>query len=75
MQAEGLFKSKPKPVAAPEPVVESPKKKDATLSNEKDSPDAMDFSPTSAELTDMQRQNYNSVKHEEKKQHDREEKK
>ena len=53
MQKEGLFKSKPKPVEKkPEPVVESPKKNEI-VTNDKDSPVQMDFSPTSGDLTDQ----------------------
>lgn len=53
MQKEGLFKSKPKPVEKkPEPVIESPKKNE-NVSNDKDSPVQMDFSPTSGDLTDQ----------------------
>ena len=75
MKAEGLFKTKPKPKPVePEPVIESPKKQEPAITLDKDSPDQMDFSPTSGGLTDMQRL-HSSVKKEERKQHDREEKK
>lgn len=68
MEKEGLLKSKPKP--APEPIVESPQKREVQT-NVNESPVEMDFSPTS----DGHRKNLSQSKYEERKNQDREEKK